>query len=381
MGQRLRGLTLWEKIKLTLFVFNLPVIIIYVIARRLLNFKSAKQQPMMASITLTLTSILFKQIKIPAMKRLLEFITNHGMRRALSKGLHNSYSEYSVPGCVSKSKTRWIVEAPNRTKDDPVLIYFHGGAYVLPLVADQYKFCVELYKKVEATAAKGKTDKSDAKAGGSQRSASRLSIMFLDYVLAPEAQYPEQLIDAAQLYHQLVDVEGVTNVSLMGDSCGGNLAIALMAHIQHPHPDTRVIPIESGTKPNAAILISPWVDLDPIPVHPASSYVVNADIDYLSTDQEDQLAHYYCPSVETRISDWYVSPLRAPSSFWQGVFPDNQKTFTVWGQREILRDDCRAFCESTDLTNFHIEEHGVHIGVIFDRNTTTMNHIVQTLLA
>lgn len=392
MGHKLRPLTLWEKFKLVLFVANLPVIIIYVIVRRflsgLLDLGSPKKadsdseqlaSPLLASIMYTLSSLLFKQVGIPGMKRLILAITSPKLRQVMSRGLRNSYKVYPVEGIASRSllapvgekttsvelvkkpaspvsQVRWIVEAANRGPDDPVLLYFHGGGYVLPLMTDQYQFCLELYQQLKNP---------------------RVSILFLDYNLSPEAQYPDQLIDAAAVYHQLVDIEGARNVSLIGDSCGGNLSIVLMAHIVHPHPDPRVVRISSKTRPTAAILISPWVDLEPIPVHPASSYVMNSGHDYLSTDQEDAFAVLYCPNIETRINDVYVSPLRAPADFWDGVFPPN--TFTVWGDKEILRDDCREFCKIANLSNTFVEREGVHIGVIFDRNQPTMSRIVKTL--
>lgn len=87
--------------------------------------------------------------------------------------------------------------------------------------------------------------------------------ILLGYTCAPEAQYPGQLCQAAELLDHLITKEGRKpgDIIIAGDSAGGNLALGLLSHILHPHPE---VPIKIKLKEplRAAVLISPWVNFD-----------------------------------------------------------------------------------------------------------------------
>lgn len=78
---------------------------------------------------------------------------------------------------------------------------------------------------------------------------------------APEAQYPKQLCQAAELLHHLIEKEGrkPSDIIIAGDSAGGNLSLALLSHILHPHPEVPT-KINLSEPLRATVLISPWVD-------------------------------------------------------------------------------------------------------------------------
>ncbi len=89
----------------------------------------------------------------------------------------------------------------------PVLVYFHGGGWTFGSINSCSRFCGELA----------------AKAG--------ISVLAVDYGLAPEAPFPKGLndcIDAIRFAMQHAEKWGSAShlVSAGGDSAGGNLAIA-----------------------------------------------------------------------------------------------------------------------------------------------------------
>lgn len=74
-------------------------------------------------------------------------------------------------------------------------------------------------------------------------------VVAVEYPLSPEHPYPAAL-DAAWAVYQALVAEGGP-VRLVGESAGGNLALALLHRIR----------AEGATPPTAAALLSPWCDL------------------------------------------------------------------------------------------------------------------------
>jgi len=75
----------------------------------------------------------------------------------------------------------------------------------------------------------------------------------IDYRLAPEFPFPAQLEDAAAAYKNLRD-QGYdeSDITIAGDSAGGNLAIATVLQLQ-----------QQGTPlPGSVIAFSPWLDME-----------------------------------------------------------------------------------------------------------------------
>ena len=109
-----------------------------------------------------------------------------------------------------------------------VVLYFHGGVYVL---GDAF-LAADLASQV-----------------GRRTSAKVISV---DYRLAPEHPYPAAVDDALAAYEALLD-EGTapTDIAFAGESAGGGLAIATLVNAR-----------ENGLPlPAAALVMSPYVDL------------------------------------------------------------------------------------------------------------------------
>jgi len=119
------------------------------------------------------------------------------------------------------------VTAPGANADT-VILYFHGGVYVIGSAATSVPLVAELARRTGAT------------------------IITLDYRLAPEHPYPAAVDDAQDAYHGLLE-QGVDlgKIALAGESAGGGLAVATLLALR-----------DAGTPlPSCAFLMSPYADL------------------------------------------------------------------------------------------------------------------------
>jgi acetyl esterase/lipase len=110
-----------------------------------------------------------------------------------------------------------------------VLLYFHGGGYVVGSIATHRAMVAQIA----------------AEAG--------MRALLIDYRLAPEHPFPAAVEDAVAAYRFLLD-DGYKHdqIALGGDSAGGGLTLACLVSLREANEPL----------PEAAILLSPWVDLE-----------------------------------------------------------------------------------------------------------------------
>lgn len=78
----------------------------------------------------------------------------------------------------------------------------------------------------------------------------------LEYPLSPESKFPDQLASSISAYYWLVQIVGVNNIIIGGDSAGGNLILSLHKQLLLDSAEnTRLI------LPKSIISISPWLDI------------------------------------------------------------------------------------------------------------------------
>jgi epsilon-lactone hydrolase len=148
---------------------------------------------------------------------------------------------------IGNINAEWI-KAPGAS-DQKVLLYFHGGGYVIGSLNSHRELVARLSR------------------------ATGLSAFALDYRLAPEHPFPAAIDDAIAAYKWLL-VSGVNpnGIVIGGDSAGGGLAIATLVHLR----DAR------EALPACGICISPWVDLEAS----GESYTLRDAIDPMCHKQE-----------------------------------------------------------------------------------------------
>jgi monoterpene epsilon-lactone hydrolase len=203
-----------------------------------------------------------------------------------------------VPGIAFEQETAGGVAAswciPPRAVDGQVLLYLHGGGYVIG------------------------NSRAYRPMGSEFASRLRTRVLIPDYRLAPENPFPAALDDALKVYRWLLDQKTAASaIALAGDSCGGGLTVATLAAIRDAG-----LPMPAG-----AAVISPWADLE---VN-SDSLVSKAKEDLL-IDAEGlrQMAAAYLGSASPRNPS--ASPIYANLS---GLPP----LLIQVGSAEILLDD------------------------------------------
>ena len=155
-----------------------------------------------------------------------------------------------------------------------IILYFHLGAFVSGLT-DTHREVGEMFLKY-----------SDAD-----------TVVVSDYRTAPEFLFPAAHEDAYSTYVSLRENYPNAKIITAGDSSGGNLAIALVLMAR----DRNVI------LPDAAVLISPWVDF----TRSGESYKRNFNSDpmfgYMATKKDKEFIEMYASKADKK--DRYLSPV------------------------------------------------------------------------
>lgn len=121
----------------------------------------------------------------------------------------------------------WCI--PSEVAQSRVLLYLHGGGYVVGSPKAYGPLASELAWRLKAR------------------------VLVPDYRLAPENPYPAALEDAVRSYRWLLDQHvSARSIVVAGDSCGGGLTVATLAAIRDAG-----LPLPLG-----AAIISPWTDLE-----------------------------------------------------------------------------------------------------------------------
>ena len=161
-------------------------------------------------------------------------------------------------------------EKPNR---DKIILQLHGGGYVGGM-RNAYRMFAGLYNEVSRG----------------------MSVLTVDYRVAPENPYPAALEDAFAAYRYLLD-DGwfAEQIIVAGDSAGGGLAMALCHYLK-----------DKGMQlPCGIIAMSPWTDL----TASGESYDTNYERDPLFGKTRDSLIYNKDYIGDNDPLNAYISPL------------------------------------------------------------------------
>lgn len=202
----------------------------------------------------------------------------------------------------------WAI--PKDAADDRVLLCIHGGGFVSGSIYTHRKLFGHLAKAVGARS------------------------LLVHYRFAPEHPHPAQVDETTAAYRWLLD-QGVSprRIALAGDSSGGGLAIT-----------TQLRAREQGLPlPAAAILISPWVDLELT----GQTYESNRDKDaFFYREVVQELADLFLAGGSPR--DPLANPLYADLTELGPVH-------VQVGGDETLLDDARYLAEHADKVDVEVE--------------------------
>jgi len=173
--------------------------------------------------------------------------------------------------------------------NDKLLLYFHGGYYMLSSCADHLNVVGPVIKVVG------------------------IKMLCVDYPLTPEHPFPAALNDAVAVYKwALGQGYKAPHIALMGDSVGGNLAMSLLLAAAR----------EGLPLPGAVGLMSPRVEMEKRGDTLTTLTAIDPVLQYDRNHYGSALA--YVGGDASKLSDPLVSPLRADwdsSIFKKTPFP------------------------------------------------------------
>ncbi|KAG6120219.1 hypothetical protein E4U13_006840 [Claviceps humidiphila] len=219
---------------------------------------------------------------------------------------------------------------------DHVLVWYHGGGFGLPVLHGHMKFLMRFIKS-----------------RGSRKPS--LSILFLEYTLAPRAQYPTQLIQAVETLRYLITTtkRSPSNIMIGGDSAGGNLVTAVLSHLKHGHEAIDKLTLSEPLA--AAIMMAPWTGLN----KPDVLLERYSGGDVVSKASLHRWAANYTGDATP---DYYTDASRASAEWFHG-FPVN-KILVLAGQHEYLLPAIDGFVKTLQAgygpVEFYVAEKEAH---------------------
>ncbi|CAK7892849.1 hypothetical protein CAAN1_01S11980 [[Candida] anglica] len=227
----------------------------------------------------------------------------------------------------------WLRKAPNRKSTDPILIYLHGGGYCFQLGPSQYKAVVTIVELLDASKREN------------------LSVLIFDYNLASSGfTFPSQLAQFHDTYQKLTVIGSNSNIILMGDSAGGNLALVYLQYLKDLQQKNSYS-AQGVVYPSKLVLISPWVKIQPEPedYRPGHSYYDNDTMDLLRYEHFSDSQAIRRVFGTSDLDSLTVSPGRAPLNKleWSGITSindENSDILVIVGEDEVFRDDVLDWC-------------------------------------
>ena len=209
---------------------------------------------------------------------------------------------------IAGLRSEWLM--PEGAPDDRLLLYWHGGAYVMGSCAS-HRPCVSHIAR---------------EAG--------IRALVPEYRLAPEHPFPAAVEDSVSLYRALLE-KGYepANIVVAGDSAGGGLTVAMLLSLR-----------DAGDPlPGAVGLLSPWLDLS----GQGESMTTRKDKDpWFNPEDLPHVTKHYCDDAE--LIHPSVSPVFADAS---GLPP----TLIQVGGDELLLSDSERFAANMRASGGQVE--------------------------
>ncbi len=202
----------------------------------------------------------------------------------------------------------WLT--PKDRMDDKLLLYLHGGAYVIG--------GCDMYRQMVSHMAR----------------AGRIQALLPEYRLSPEHKYPAAIDDAVGIYRTLLQ-QGIKPESIVfaGDSAGGGLAVATLLALR-----------DAGDPlPAAAVLLSPFLDVSGSGESMQSRAMQDP---WFHAEDVSTIADYYCAADQRR------EPLVSPVFADVGGLPP---LYIQVGDDEILLSDSERIAQKIEVAGGEVE--------------------------
>lgn len=323
------SLTLREKAGILAFLLSLPPYVAYWSIRHFYDHGIAKtglyDRIFSQVLRYSTASLSFAQIRVLKPAVSLEKVMNLPITKSLTKA--SLFENFNASFDVEGASARWIHEVPNRKREDPVILYLHGGAFFFTVEPSQLAWLGHCIRHLDKKA----------------------SVLVVDYTVTPVAQFPTQLRESMAVYQQLR--KSCDRIILLGDSAGGNLLCAILLELHHE---------VMQRPPYAAMFISPWVSLD---ASVGGSFKENQKYDYIDVAAIDGFSRMYATMAD-RFTKPLISPILGSPSLWTDCLP--RLNCCIYGSKEVLSDHIKEWTEKAGIHDSFVEEGGVHDIMVYD---------------
>ncbi|PVH17061.1 uncharacterized protein CXQ87_004621 [Candidozyma duobushaemuli] len=248
------------------------------------------------------------------------------------------------------SRLTWVVRPEGAKK---ALLFFHGGGYLVPMTKSQLVGIMAVWYALD------------------REKRQNLAIANLDYSITHHNKlYPTQIWEAHKAYRELVN-QGY-EVSLIGDSAGANLCLALARFWSYPEAAkaqfSRFTQFEWNFSPLPAprhlLLIGPWLE----PYHDPKPYPgVDYEGDLGGDNGSKGLLYINGEKPETNYKEhWAKVP----------AFNGEGSTLLLYGEREIFRLAQEEFSEKNGKHNFSVfmQKGAIHDSMFYVEPLDLMSH-------
>jgi acetyl esterase len=234
---------------------------------------------------------------------------------AIVKHSVHDVADRTIPGPDGDIPVR--VYRPSAATGLPVLVWFHGGGWVIGDLDSHDQLCRLLSDELGAL------------------------VVSVDYRLAPEHRFPAAVDDCVAAWTWIVaNAEALggdpSRVAVGGDSAGGNLAAVTCLVAQE----------EDLARPRFQLLVYPVTDHE----FDRPSMRDNATGYFLETEHMRWFFDLYARE-SSDFDDWRMSPLRAPEHLLRGLPP----ALVVTAEFDPLRDQGEAYAERLRDAGVHVE--------------------------
>jgi epsilon-lactone hydrolase len=242
-----------------------------------------------------------------------------GMEKVAERVASDVHCQSIIAGNV---KAEWVI--PPGADTERVLLYFHGGGYVMGSINTHRAMVARM-----------------ARAAGARA-------LMIDYRLAPERPFPAAVEDATAAYRWLLDQgRPPQKIALAGDSAGGGLTLATLLALRDAQTPL----------PACAVPISPWTDVEGT----GASVKTKASRDPMVRDA-DLLRYGGLYGRNTDLRNPLVSPLYGD---YRGLPP----LLIQVGEAEILLDDSTRVAERARQAGVQVDlevwDEMVHVWHVF----------------
>jgi len=222
-----------------------------------------------------------------------------------SKRLHrkHSISKRAIHGHLV-----WTV-APKQNASEKHVIYLHGGAYVNSFAPQHWEFMSKLVDMTGCT------------------------VIAPNYPHAPEHNVHDVFALMLPLYDELAAGAGSANITIMGDSSGGGISLALAQRLRE----------DGHAQPGHVVLLSPW--LDATLSNPEIAEFDKID-PFLGVEGLKYGGEVYARDVDPE--SYLVSPV-------YGSLKDLAPVTLFIGTRDILYPDCRKLRDKASAEGVRLD--------------------------